>query len=336
MQKKINIALFCLIPALLLLFLGLKVIKDNEVKEYSSNVFYMDTYMNIKIYGTSEKKAKVALKEVEKIYRHFHQISNRYEAVSGVNNLYTIKHNTSDKEYLTIDRDLYRLIEYGVSWYELSDEKFNINMGNLVDVWKSYRDKKTGVPTEEELQSTGSMDIKDIVLKDGNKILNNHVNIDLGGLAKGYATEKAGEYLRTSGFERFLINAGGNVMAGDHYANSVYSIGVENPETGGVFKIVKGNNLSVVTSGGYERFYEYKGNKYNHILDPATKYPANNVLSVTIVTSDSGKADALSTTLFLMSVEDGQKYLEQFDDVEAIWYKTDGKIVTTPGMKEYE
>ena len=158
----------------------------------------------------------------------------------------------------------------------------------------------------------------------------------MGAIAKGYATEKVGEYLKEKGISKFIINAGGNVLVGEHYDNSKYKIGLEKPDqTKEIYKVLKLNNTSVVTSGGYERFYTYEGKTYHHIIDYNTMYPANYFKSVTVITKDSGLADTLSTSLFLMSVEDGKKLIKDLD-VDVIWYTIDDEIIKTEGIKGYE
>ena len=92
----------------------------------------------------------------------------------------------------------------------------------------------------------------------------------------------------------------------------------------------------ITSSGGYERFYEFEGVKYHHIIDPRTKMPANYMKSVSVITDDAMLGDVLSTTLFLMSIEDGQEFIKQFDNVEAIWYSNDNQVIKSDGIKNYE
>lgn len=310
---------------------------NKQVKEYSENLFYMDTYINVKIYSSNSEKAKKALEEVEKIYKKYHQLSDRYNEYSGINNVYFINNNNVKSKNIIIEEELYNLIKFGKEWYQKSNGLLNINLGNVIDVWKKYRDQKTGIPTVEELKSGGSINIEDVVLLDNNMMLNNHPNIDLGAISKGYTTKVVGEYLKANGFNQFIINAGGNILVGDHYNNGLYKIGVEDPnKIGGIYQIIKAKNMAVVTSGGYERFYEYGGKLYHHIIDPNTLMPSNYMKSVTIVTDNSALGDALSTILFLMPIDEGKKYIKQFDNVEAIWYANDDTIIKSEGFSKYE
>lgn len=311
---------------------------QTKKQEYTNNIFYMDTYIYVKIYSDDEDKATSALNKVESLYKNYHELSDRYNHYDGLTNVYDILHTSSKEEYLEIDSELYNMIAYGLEWYEKSNGLLDIRMGNVIDVWKVYRDTESGIPSIEELNVAKANMVKDVELKDGNKILNNHPNIDLGSIAKGYATEKVGEYLESIGITQYIINAGGNVKVGDHYSNSSYSIGIEDPNSSGgdIYKIVYGNNISVITSGGYARYYEYNGKKYHHIIDPNTLFPPEYSKSVTIITDDSVLGDVLSTILFLLPIEEGKELIDDIPNAEAIWYTNDNEIVQTEGIKKYE
>lgn len=323
---------------LILFFVILIIILYNSFKSriYERNYSYFDTYINVKIYSNSSKKANEALDEIDKIYSEYHKLTDRYNSYQGITNLYTINNNVLNEEYLKIDKKLYKLIEYGINMYKWSNGKVDISMGNVIDIWKGYREAGISIPTIEELKYVNYNNINEIELKD-NKIKNNNLNIDLGSISKGFATKKVGEYLESIGLKKYLINAGGNVLTGESYKKDKYKIGLENPNNqNDIYKIIKVENEAVVTSGGYLRYYEYNGTKYHHIIDPDTLFPANNVKSVTIITKDSAYADFLSTYLFLLPLEDGKKYVDELDNVEAIWYLNDDTTVTSKGFSKYE
>ena len=323
---------------LILFFVILIIILYNSFKSriYERNYSYFDTYINVKIYSNSSKKANEALDEIDKIYSEYHKLTDRYNSYQGITNLYTINNNVLNEEYLKIDKKLYELIEYGINMYKWSNGKVDISMGNVIDIWKGYREAGISIPTIEELKYVNYNNINEIELKD-NKIKNNNLNIDLGSISKGFATKKVGEYLESIGLKKYLINAGGNVLTGESYKKDKYKIGLENPNNqNDIYKIIKVENEAVVTSGGYLRYYEYNGTKYHHIIDPDTLFPANNVKSVTVITKDSAYADFLSTYLFLLPLEDGKKYVDELDNVEAIWYLNDDTTVTSKGFSKYE
>lgn len=330
-MKKIFKLILVFIIAMLLCFL--LYFCFNKKDEYTKNIYYMDTYIYVKIYEKNKNTAEDILDEVEKIYKEYHELTDRYNHHDGILNVYDIYNNNLDSETLTLDEKLYEILEFSDIWNK-KYYKLNIEMGNIIDIWKKYRDEKTGIPTLSELKDNSNY--VDLILLGNNKILNNHPNLDLGSIAKGYATEKVGEYLESVGINEYLINAGGNVKVGKSYNKDYYKIGVQSPiASDELLTIVKGNNISVVTSGGYERNYIYNGKEYHHIIDPENLFPSEYVKGVTVISKDSSIGDVLSTILFLMSVEEGQEFIKEYD-VEAIWYTNDNKIIRSEGFSNYE
>ncbi|MFA5602978.1 MAG: FAD:protein FMN transferase [Bacilli bacterium] len=307
-------------------------------KEYSKNFFYMNTYINIKIYSNKDN-IDMYFNKIDDLYSEFHKLSDAYVEYKGVKNIYYINNKLKVNEKLEINSSLYKLIEYGINSYKLSDGKVNIALGNITSLWKKYRDEGTGIPTKKELVLAGkNINIDDIVLEDNTILKKSNINIDLGAIAKGYVTELVGNYLESVGINNYLINAGGNVKTGNHYNKGLYKIGIEEPikDSDNMYKIVNVTNQSVITSGSYERYYEYDDKLYHHIIDSKTLYPSNNMKSVTIITKDSGYGDLLSTMLFLMSIEDGIKYVNNLSNVEAIWYSNDNNVYYSDGFDKYE
>lgn len=337
MHSKINKIIWSVV-VICVLFLIFYIIynKNNTYKEYKTTFNYMDTNIEVRIYSKDKNLALKKLKEVEKIFDKYHKLTDKYNAYDGINNIYYIHNNTSSDEYIKLDKELFDLIEYAKGYTQKTDGLVDIKMGNVLDLWHQYRTLNMGVPSYEELRLASSYD-KEIILKDDNLIYNNHVNIDLGSIAKGYTTKVVANYLESKGVNRYLINAGGNVVVGDYYnKKGEYKIGIQDPKSNGIFKVIKGNNISVVTSGSYERYYEYNGKIYSHIINPKTLYPENNFLSVTVICNDSALADILSTYLFLIDVDSGIKYIENLDGVEAIWYIDEGNVKKTSGVVFYE
>lgn len=326
MNKK---KMIIIISILAVVLVGLFLL--NTKKEYKTNMYYMDTYIYVKLY--SNKDASDILKEIDSIYSQYHTLTDRYNHYDNIINIYDIYNNDLTDNELEIDHKLYEILEYAKNWEE-KYSKFSIEIGNTIDVWKKYRDSGVGVPTTEELEVT--RDYSKLVLLGDDKILNNHPNLDLGAIAKGYTTEIVGKYLESIGITDYLINAGGNVKVGNSYKKKNYSIGIQSPvENEDLITIVNGKNISVVTSGGYERNYEYNGTIYHHIIDPDTLYPSNNMKSVTVITKDSALGDILSTTLFLTSVEEGKEIIKDYD-CDAIWYTNDNQIIRSENFSDYE
>ena len=306
----------------------------NKEKEYKMNLYYMDTYIYIDFFCDNNTKAENIKKDIDNIYKEYHQLSDRYNSYEGITNLYYIYNNNTKEKEITLDSKLYDLLSYSLEFQEKTTNKFNIEIGNIIDIWKKYRDKGEGIPSNKELQSAKKTN--HIVLLDNNKILNNHPNIDLGAISKGYTTEIVGKYLESNGINKYLINAGGNVKVGIPNKKDKYSIGIKSPnKDDSLLTIVNGKNISVITSGSYERNYTYNDKIYSHIIDPNTLYPAEYMKSVTVITSDSALGDALSTTLFLMPIEEGKELIKEYN-VEAIWVTNDDQIIRSEGFSNYE
>lgn len=307
---------------------------------FSKDLLYMDTYINIKIYNTDKTKANEALDKIDNLFKDYDHLADRYKAYNNLYNINYINNKLLVNQSLKIDARLYALLKYAKAYESKTNGLFNIALGNVIDVWAKYRNGELkGIPTVPELKSSGSINMAALLLKDDNTIAKTEaISLDLGAIAKGYVTELAGQYLDSINIHDYLITAGtSSVKAGHHYNNDLYKIGLTNPkETNTLYKTIKVANKSITTSGSYEQYYEYKGARYHHIIDPISLFPTNYMLSVTVITDDAALGEVLSTALFLMPIKDGLQYIKQFDNVEAIWYGVDGKITSSPGMHNYE
>ena len=248
------------------------------------------------------------------------ELTDRYNEYEGIINVYYLNNVLKVNESIEIDSRLSDIINYGIDAYNKTNGYVNIALGNAVDVWKKYREEGKNIPKTYELLNL-NVDIKSINLKDNTFIKKKDVKLDLGSYVKGYVTEIVAKYLEDNECEKYLINAGGNVRVGKSYKSSKYSVGLEEPfNVTNIYDTLLVENMSVVTSGSYQRYYEVDGVNYNHIINPKTLFPDNYTKSVTVVTKDSGYADILSTYLFLLPIEDGIKIVNSLDEVEAIWY----------------
>lgn len=307
----------------------------NRKLEYSKNIMKMDTYINIKLYSKNRKVNKI-LNEVESIYNKYDVLVDAYIKYDNVINVYYLNNILEVGKEVTISDDLASLIKYGIDTYDKTNGLVNIAMGNVTSVWKRYLNDGKKVPIDSELSSL-NIDINDIVLE-GNKFLKkSDVKLDLGAITKGYVTEEVGNYLENKKIDKYLINAGGNVKVGKSYKDSKYVIGIEDPnDTNKMYKKINIENKSVVTSGDYQRYYEVNGIRYNHIINPKTRFPANNVRSVTVICNNSKDADMYSTYLFLLPLEEALDYVNNTDNLEAVFYVNEDNIITSKGFSSYE
>ena len=174
---------------------------SKNVDVYQKNIYVMDTVINIKVY--SEKDASDILEKIEKLYNEYNMLTDRYNSYDDIKNIYYINNILNVNEELRLDYKLYDLISFSLEFSKKYD-KVNIAMGNLIDVWKKYRDSASGIPSYEELNGISSISESDIILNDGNITKLSDVKLDLGCIAKGYVTQLAGELLESNGFDKYI------------------------------------------------------------------------------------------------------------------------------------
>lgn len=312
-------------------------------KEISKSGFYFDTIIKIQLYGTSDE---TYINECFKLAEKYENLFSNTIEDSDVSRI-----NESAGEFVTVDPETIALIETGISYGELSQGKFDITIGNLSELWNiseiakntNNSDNKVDasvLPSEEEVLSLLShVDYKNIVIQnDLVKLTDPDAKLDLGGIAKGYIADKMKEYLTEAGITSGFINLGGNVLTlGEKSNGSGYNIGIQRPfsQTGESIVSVQVKDMSVVSSGVYERYYRIDDTLYHHILDTTTGYPYENELyEVTIISKSSVDGDALSTTCFALGLEKGMELIESLPDTEAIFITSDEEIHTTSGIGE--
>lgn len=322
MRKK---TIYIIILILILISLILLYIDKNTYKEYNKNYFYMDTYINIKINSTkSKKEIDNIYKDIDYLYSSYHKLTSRYDKYDGIVNVYYLNEILNNNEEIEIDNRLADIINIGIEYYDKTNKLFNIASGNLTNIWKEFINNCEELPSNLEV----NIDINDIKLNNNKYTKYNDVKLDLGAITKGYVTELVGDYLEENNIYNYIINAGGNVKVGKAYNKEYYTVGITNPDnTNSIFTKVKVNNLSIVTSGNYQRYCIYNDKIYSHIINPNTKLPSNYTKSVTVITPSSLLADIYSTYLYLLPVEEGLKEVNSLEDIEAIWYIDKDNIV---------
>ena len=367
MKKKI-------IPLLLIFTIALTAcgnkqdnIKESEVKctvateesapeelEKHSNTFFdvFDTVIDFAAYTESEEEYNKYYDLVKSEFERLHKLYTHFDDYEGINNIKTINDNAGI-EPVKVDKDLFDLIKFSKDLTENYSDKTDMAFGPVLDVWHRYREDglknpdSAKVPTMEELEKAKQhIDINKVILNEEDSTVfleEKGMSLDLGATSKGFASQIVMDKVKEAGCKYAILSAGGNIIALDRpmiEGRDIWAIGVQDPDIDGEedkepIEVIRGNNISVVTSGDYQRFYTVDGKRYAHIIDPDTLQPADKFKSVTIIAKDSGIADYLSTTLFILDQEEGQKLLEKFDGAEAMWVCKDGTTKETEGFIEY-
>ncbi|WP_071026578.1 FAD:protein FMN transferase [Peptoniphilus raoultii] len=331
--------------------------KSLQIQKYESTFYEtFDTVINICIYSDDSKKANEDLAYAEKRFKELNQIFDRYHSYDGINNLKTIN-DKAGKEAVVVPDPLYDLIKKSIDAYYNISNKNNIAMGPIVDIWKKYMDLyiegKTreevieilgyALPPKEELESKRKyIDMEGIILNEEKKsvfLKYENMALDLGSVAKGYATEIVGEELRERGNNSLLISAGGNVklVGGPVDGRDLFSIGIQNPDLNDentVSLVLKCKNTSVVTSGDYQRYFDLDGRRYPHIFSCETLEPYDRIKSATVILKDSGTCDFISTAAYLSSDVEIMELSEK-TGAEIIWIDQNYEIKGTPGANKY-
>ena len=328
MKKKLYIfALsFCLLCSSIFLG-GCSSPKD----QISKTDFYFDTVITITLYDAAYEK------ELEHCFSMAAKYENLFSAQKGNTEIWQINH--SNGKPVTVSDETIALLEAGIEYSKKSNGTFDITVGKLSSLWDFSENSAKHLPSEDEIAAAlATIDYHNVII-DGNTVTltNPDAAIDLGGIAKGYIADQMKAYLNKQGITSGLINLGGNVLCVGPKTGEekTYTIAIQKPfsEDGTVLATVKVSDASVVTSGTYQRYFEVNGKRYHHILDLTTGYPCNNTLdSVTIISKKSVDCDALSTTVFLMGLDDGLSYVENLSGVEAIFVTTSGDIKYTSGI----
>ncbi len=289
--------------------------------------FLMDTYVTVQVGSRFREEARQALEEMERL----EQIFDRY----------------------TPGSDVARVNEAGGAWVEVSPEMidvlertrearerglFQVTVGPLVDAW-GFGTDDPAVPDPESLARALDLVGDDRLEVDSQgrrvRLSQPGMSLDMGGLAKGYIVEMAGEYLASRGVPWGLVNAGGDIRAvGFRPDGDPWRVGVRHPRTeGDLVGIAYVGDLAVATSGDYQRFFTQDGQRYHHILNVRTGYPAEEVISVTVVAADVTIADVLSTEVFLLEAQEGLALLESLAGVEGVIVDEDQEVHLTSGLE---
>ena len=308
---------------------------------------YFDTVSYVYDYaGDSAERFEDRSAEVSHILLEYHQLFDIYHEYSGVTNLCTLN-RAAGGEALQVDPRLVEFLLYAREMYSLTDGEMNVMLGAVLRLWHDCREaasedpSSASVPSEEELRSAWAhTDIDSLEIdpeKNTVRIRDPEASIDVGALGKGYATERAAEYLESVGAWGYVLNIGGNIRCiGDRPDGSGWVTAIRNPDPAeeGYACRIRIRDTACVTSGVYERYFVANGQRYHHIIDKDTLYPADYFASLTVLTRDSALADALSTALFCMSAESGAALAEQIGGVEVLWIFPDGTQRSTPGFAE--
>jgi thiamine biosynthesis lipoprotein len=289
---------------------------------------YFDTVIQVTVYQKSEEKYLDGCMKLAAKYENLFSTTVKDSDISRI--------NSAQGQPVEVSKETIQLIQTGIKYGELSHGAFDITVGKLSKLWQTAL-KEEKVPSQEEVdRAKSSVDYHRIqIAKNQVTLTDPETEIDLGGIAKGYIADQMRHYLEKNGVKAALINLGGNVLTlGVKEDGSSYTIGLQKPfsDAGQVAASVTVHDMSVVTSGTYERYFKSQGRIYHHLLDLKTGYPKEtDVIAATVFTKNSVDGDALSTILFLMGPDQGIPFAES-KGLECVYILSDGSIRKSSGI----
>ena len=338
-----------------------------KYEKYSGAIWEnaFNTVIQYITYRTSEEDFAEFEKTIKDEYIRYHKLYDIYYEYEGINNIRTINKNAG-VEPVKVDREIIDLLQFSKEWHEKSGGRMNVAMGSVLKVWHEKREEYDG--WQDDVLFGGAdpaanpVQLPDIsLLKEKAQytdincveidteamtvyITDPDVQLDVGAVAKGYATECIADKLAEK-YDNFIISAGGNVRCHGkpQDGRERWGIGIENPAVDENWQMIGGNidmayyntDMSLVCSGGYQRYMVIDGRRYHHLIDPSTLFPEEVYLGVSILCEDSGMADALSTTVFLMEPAQAMEYIESIDGVDCILVEMDGTMHISQGASAY-
>ncbi len=299
----------------------------------TTDFFAMNTYMTITVNGSDAKAAAAAA--VEAVNELEQSLSRNITSseISAIN----AKAGVSP---VTVSGETYGLIKSAVEYSVLTDGVFDITIAPVMDIW-GFSDGNYRVPAQSEIDAALThVDYREIVLDDAGLSVylpEAGMAIDLGGIAKGYASDVVQKVIKSYDVSSAMISLGGNVAVfGTKADGSLFRTAISDPQNPDQYiGILKATDVSVITSGGYERYFTEGGVTYIHIMDPAAGSPVkSDLLSVTIITPDGTEGDALSTALFVMGRDKTVEYGRTHADFSFVLVTETGELVVSSALKD--
>ena len=302
-----------------------------QPKPLARTDYLLDTVVTLTLYGAREEDLDAAFAEI----RRLSDLLDAYSPISDLGRLQA----AAGQAPVTLSPETMELLAFAKTMYEKTGGYLDVTVGPLIDLW----DIRNGghYPTAEELAAARDLlGMDDLILDEANGtayLARPGMRVDLGALAKGYIADKVKALLLNCGVKSGVIDLGRNILLiGEKAGGAAFSIGVQSPSSSReLLRVLALKDRSLVTSGTYERFFEHDGRRYHHVLDPFTGFPADtNLSAVTILSGSSLWGDALSTACLLLGVEQGMALVDSIPDIEALFVRTDGTVVTSPGFPE--
>ncbi len=316
------------IIALAVLFTGL-AIQRQKVQPLKRSQMIMGTMVEITVIPPDEQAIEAAFEEMKKV----DALMSTYKENSEVSILNREGENHLSAETLQVIRE-------AINFSEITGGAFDITCKPLINLWKKAK-KEQVIPSPQEIKEALSLVGYEKILLEGDMIRfeQKGMQIDLGGIAKGYAVDRAIEALRKNGIRRALVNAGGDLYAlGNGPGDEKWQVGIQDPrEEDKLLDIIKVKDVGVATSGDYQRYFTIEGKRLSHIVNPKTGQTVQDVpMSVTVIALHATTTDALATGVFVLGPQKGMELIESLPQVEGMIVSEGMKRITSKGWAHFQ
>lgn len=335
MKRFLSVIALAVVLSLLSVLSLSSCMPEDEI-ETKNRIFYdyFDTVSVIYDYsGGSDEDFESVCKGVEFELKTCHELFDIYNYYDGVTNLKVINDRAGEGP-IKVNERIIDMLEDAIELYHLTDGNVNVMMGAVLSIWHKHRAEGVSLPDMDVLRAASEHTSIESLVIDREKmtveITDPEASLDVGAIAKGYTAELIYDMLTAYGLDGYVINLGGNLRTvGSKPNGDGWVSGIQNPDKNAADPYVATLTISdsaLVTSGVYERYYVVDGVEYHHIINKNTLMPERNYLSVTVHTGSSTVADALSTALFNMSIEEGREVISGIPDTEIIYVLADGSL----------
>ena len=291
----------------------------------------MGTQIRIMLYTEQPTEARKAMDTAFREMNRVEALFSSWQPQSPISQL----NAHAGGEALVVPSEVSTLLERGLAVSQVTAGAFSMSWAALADSWNFAEGI---IPSQEALAKRVQLiDDKRLHVdkKSGTaKLETKGMQVGLGGIAKGYALDRAANVLAEAGFDNALIFAGGDIVARGSKGDTAWLIGLQDPRAAGHFATLELRDAAIATSGDYQRYFEKDGRRYHHILDPKTGHPARGLRSVSVVARSGELADAWATAVFVLGTEAGLKAIEAQPNLQAVFVTDDNEVKVTTGLKD--
>ena len=315
-----------------LLFLSLSVL--SQEKKYDRTLKLMGSRFDISILASSENEANEYIDSAVSEIKRIENIISSWDKNSETTKI----NNNSGIAPVKVSEELFDLINRSIQISKITDGAFDISYASMDKIWK-FDGTMVKMPSAEVIKkSVEKVGYKNIILdyKEQTVFLKlKGMKIGFGAIGKGYAADKAKKLMQNKGVKAGLINASGDLNCwGKQPDGQSWKVGITNPlNKNKIFSWFDIDDRAVVTSGNYEKFIQFDGKRYSHIINPKTGYPASGIVSASVFAAKAELADALATSIFVMGTEVGIDMIDQLNGVECIVIDNKNKIHASKGIQ---